>query len=69
MKEKEWLSGTFIYDLVSTPKCRDDRKRRLLFSAIARRSLSLLPDPEPFEKGLQFCENWADGDFDRSQWT
>jgi hypothetical protein len=69
MKEAEWLKSEFLYGIVSIPKCRDNRKRRLLFCAIARRSLKVLPEPDEFEQGIEFCEKWADGEFDRAKWT
>ncbi|MDB4614281.1 hypothetical protein OAH18_01190 [bacterium] len=68
MDEQSWFASDFFYDLLTTRQTRDDRKRRLICCAIGRTVLRLLPVPEPWESAVEFCEGWADGDFDRSRW-
>src|SRR6516225_3585376 len=63
MTEQEWLAGKRSYDLIYHPKCRDDRKRRLLACACARRVLPFLHD-ERFARVVAECERYADAEID-----
>ena len=61
MTEEEWLAAKDITDLTHHPKCRNERKRRLLSCACCRRVLPLLPDKR-FGQVIAECERYADGE-------
>jgi hypothetical protein len=60
MTEAEWLAGTHPYEMIYHKGCRDDRKRRLLACACARRVLHLAPD-ERSRLAIETSERYADG--------
>ena len=60
MRETQWLAGKHPYEMIYDKRCRNDRKRRLLSCACARRVLHLCPD-ERFALAIETSERYADG--------
>src|SRR5262245_64498776 len=61
MTEKVWLATKNITDLTHHPKCRNERKRRLLSCACCHRVLPFLSDKR-FAEVVAECERYADGE-------
>lgn len=64
---EEWDAGVHPYDMIYHPRCRDDRKRRLLCCAATRRIVDSVASTQ-LRRGIEFAEAWADGEFERPQW-
>jgi hypothetical protein len=58
--EQEWLAAKHPYEMIYLKACRNDRKRRLLVCACARRVEHLLPDPS-YLSYVELSERFADG--------
>lgn len=63
----EWDAGIHPYDMIYHPRCRDDRKRRLLCCAATRRVVDSAASIQ-LQRGIEFAEAWADGEFERPAW-
>lgn len=61
MNEREWLAAEHPYGMIYHRSCRDDRKRRLLVCACARRVLSFAPSSLAFGDAIAVAERYADG--------
>jgi len=61
VNESEWLAAKHPYDLIYHKACRNDRKRRLLACASARRVLPLAPPSPSFAEVIAVAERYADG--------
>jgi hypothetical protein len=63
MTEEEWLATPHFYELTHHKSSRNERKRRLLLCACARRTLHFLSD-QRFADVLAGCEGFADSKID-----